>query len=424
MKRQLLVGVCCVALCGTASLANAAGFRVSEQSAKATAMANAFAAQADDPSALAYNPAGISYLKGYQVSLGVTTILVPETEFTGTTKLTNGLTVTEQANRDIFFPPNFYATASLESIPLSFGLGVNSFFPLSKRWDAAGAFRDSIQQISIKPVNFQPTVAYRFNDLKLSVATGLDVTYAQVSLQKIAYSPWPPTSATNPYTELGPLGVDGTAVGVGYNLGVLWKPMNQFSFGIAYRSQIHLDINGSANFSSTVAGLPATTTTSAATSITLPDILTLAVAYKPLDRLTLEFDAERTGWSSYDQLYIVFGAPLTSFNKPAPKNWEDVWAYRFGSQYGVTKNLDLRMGYAYDISPQPNNTAGPELPDANRHNLSCGLGLHNDHNALDLAFMWVHFENRSVNPSAYNNGISGTFKSDVYIVGANATMKF
>ena len=51
MKRQILALLCGAAVVGAATLAGAAGFRVSEQSAKATAMANAFAAQADDPSA-------------------------------------------------------------------------------------------------------------------------------------------------------------------------------------------------------------------------------------------------------------------------------------------------------------------------------------------------------------------------------------
>jgi long-chain fatty acid transport protein len=74
-------------LVGSVSLASAAGLRVNEQGAKAMGMGNAFAAQADDPSALYYNPTGIAFLKGTQVSLGSLLIAVPETEFNGTTPL-------------------------------------------------------------------------------------------------------------------------------------------------------------------------------------------------------------------------------------------------------------------------------------------------------------------------------------------------
>ena len=183
MGKKMVVACVATAVMGTAGISSAAGFKIAEQGAKATAMGNAFAAQADDPSALAYNPAGIAFQKGNQFQIGTTTILVPQTTFDGTTKLSGATVITEKANRDIFIAPTVYATTSLESIPLSFGLGINSFHPLAKRWDASSEFRDAIQEISVKPINFQPTVAYRFDGLNLAVAAGLDITYAQVSLQ-------------------------------------------------------------------------------------------------------------------------------------------------------------------------------------------------------------------------------------------------
>lgn len=184
MNSRLVASCITAAVMGTATMSFGAGFKIAEQGAKAMAMGNAFAAQADDPSALAYNPAGIAFQKGTQVQLGSTTILVPQSDFQGTTRLSPTAT-SEKANRDIFIAPTFYATTSMDSLPLSFGLGVNSFHPLAKRWDTNSAFRDSIQSISVKPINFQPTVAYRFDDLKLAVAGGFDITYAQVSLQKM-----------------------------------------------------------------------------------------------------------------------------------------------------------------------------------------------------------------------------------------------
>lgn len=85
MKRGLTVVVLLVLL--LPGLVFGAGFHIREQGAKAMGMANAFVAQADDPSAIFYNPAGIAFQSGTQVSLGVTVVKVPETKFTGTTKL-------------------------------------------------------------------------------------------------------------------------------------------------------------------------------------------------------------------------------------------------------------------------------------------------------------------------------------------------
>src|SRR6185369_1519178 len=87
MTMRLICTAVMVVVWGFGAVCLAAGFKVSEQGAKAMAMANAFAAQADDPSALYFNPAGIAFLPGAQVNLGALGILAPQTEFTGTTPL-------------------------------------------------------------------------------------------------------------------------------------------------------------------------------------------------------------------------------------------------------------------------------------------------------------------------------------------------
>ncbi|MDO9068952.1 MAG: outer membrane protein transport protein [Deltaproteobacteria bacterium] len=422
MKNKLVASCITAAVLGTATMSFGAGFKIAEQGAKAMGMANAFAAQADDASALAYNPAGIAFQKGTQLQIGSTTILVPETEFTGTTKLSGTASVTEEANRDIFIAPTVYATTSLEGLPLSFGLGINSFHPLAKRWDAGGAFRDNPYEISIKPINFQPTVAYRLDGLKLALAVGVDITYAQVSLQKMPYLQINPTT----YRELGTLGADANGLGYGYNLGLLWKPLSNLSFGVAYRSQVKLYLDGNANFVATSAtgqALFGTSKikTSGSTEITLPDALSIGVAWKPIEKLTLEFDTERTGWSSYKSFEMKFGPALASFNnKPEAKNWKDVWAYRVGAQYAVTPKMDMRAGYAYDTNPIPGDTLSPELPDADRHNFSLGSGLHNDLGSIDMSYMLVAWKDRNVS----NTKQVGTFKSTAHLFAVAVTYKF
>src|SRR6476469_7406170 len=50
--------------------ASASGFLIGPQSASAAGQANAFTAQADDASAIHYNPAGMTQLRGLQLSGG------------------------------------------------------------------------------------------------------------------------------------------------------------------------------------------------------------------------------------------------------------------------------------------------------------------------------------------------------------------
>lgn len=432
MGKKFVAACIATAVMGAAGIASGAGFKINEQGAKAMGMANAFTAQADDPTALYFNPAGIAYLKGTQFNLGGLVIAVPQTTFDGTTALSGNEQVSEKAKRDLFIAPTLYATYAFENLPVTVGLGVNSIYPLAKSWDESSSFRNQIQNIAIKPINFQPTVAYRFDEFNLAIAAGLDVTHSIVTLQKMAYDPVG--------GELGNLGLDGTATDFGYNFGLKWKPIKPLSFGIAYRSEITLHIDGDVNFMPTsqlggaVVGQGATfppgkrVLSKASTTLTLPDSLALGVAWQPTDKLTLEFDAERTGWSSLDKLQFSFyNTALNNFNnKPDPKNWKDVWCYKFGAQYAFNKNLDLRAGYAYDTNPIPDSTLGPMLPDADRHNVTLGMGLHNDYASVDMAYMWVHWADRTVQNqnSATLLGENGTFKSDAHLFGANFTVKF
>ena len=60
---------------------DAVGFRLPNQDPEAIARGNAFTATADNPSAIYYNPAGITQLKGENLSVGLY-LISASTEFT------------------------------------------------------------------------------------------------------------------------------------------------------------------------------------------------------------------------------------------------------------------------------------------------------------------------------------------------------
>ena len=67
-------GLACMLVCVAASVCSAAGFSIYEWSARGNALGGTLVGRADDPSALAYNPAGITQLDGVQVMAGFTAI--------------------------------------------------------------------------------------------------------------------------------------------------------------------------------------------------------------------------------------------------------------------------------------------------------------------------------------------------------------
>lgn len=81
----------------------AAGFRLPDQDAAAMGMAGAFAGQADNPSAVWYNPAGITRLDGTRISAGVIGIypVMQHQNTDGTTDV---------SERNVFLPAQLFAT--------------------------------------------------------------------------------------------------------------------------------------------------------------------------------------------------------------------------------------------------------------------------------------------------------------------------
>jgi len=110
----------------------------------------------------------------------------------------------------------------------------------------------------------------------------------------------------------------------------------------------------------------------------------------------------------------------------APKNWKDVIAGRFGAEYRVTDPLALRVGFAYDPSPVPSETMGPELPDADRLNYMIGVGYKIGPVTIDVAGMYVDKFDRTVNNqnNATLTGFNGTWKGDAWLASLDVGYRF
>jgi long-chain fatty acid transport protein len=104
------------------------GVRNPSQDAYAIARGNAFVATADNPSAIYYNPAGITQLPGQQVRLGVLNYLGLVSEY----EAPNGR---EAKTKYRIEPvPQLYYTFTQDGSPVSFGVGVYAPFGLGLEW--------------------------------------------------------------------------------------------------------------------------------------------------------------------------------------------------------------------------------------------------------------------------------------------------
>jgi long-chain fatty acid transport protein len=423
----------------TASTSFAAGFRLPEAGAKAMGMGFAFTAQADDPSAIYFNPAGLTQLKGQNVMVGVTYVRENGGEFTGTTPVDNNVPLTSggftnqksETQKSLnFFIPNAYYARTTNSGNVAYGVGIFSPFGLGQEYKDKNTsiFRNQITKIDLQTIVVNPTIAFKVGDI-LSVGAGIDWMYGKAKLEKTPWNPLLPSSVGNLYNL--DLKADGDAWG--YNVGLLLKPTENFRIGANYRSPFTLHLkNGDVTIANTSpaylsGGLGATpSNTKGSATLSLPATFALGAAYT-MGKLTVEADADWTFWHSYGSLPITIqNSTPTLFSTNAQKTWKDVCALRLGAEFRVIDPLALRAGFVYDPTPAPASTMGPELPDADRLNYMVGAGYKVGPLTIDGALMYIAKKDRTVNNQsvAAMTGFNGTWTGDAWLVGLDVGYKF
>jgi long-chain fatty acid transport protein len=396
-------------------------------------MGFAFTAQADDPSAIYYNPAGLTQLKGNNIMVGATYLGLDGGEFTGTTPLTGGATASESQKTLDFIIPNAYYTRTTSDGYIAYGVGIFSPFGLGQEYENKNTsiFRNQITLIDLQTVVVNPTIAFKINEY-LSVGAGIDYMWGKAKLEKTPVGPGALGNLYNSTLE-SDWGLDGDAWG--YNFGLLLKPTENFRIGANYRSPFTLKIkDADVTISNTnplygvVPTLGATpSSTKGGATVAMPATFALGAAYT-MGKLTVEADADWTFWSSFTSLPITLQdqRPPILVSTNAQKNWQDVCAIRLGAQYRVTDPLSLRAGFVYDPTPVPAETMGPELPDADKLDYMVGAGYKIGAWTIDVAGMYVDKKDRTVNNqnNATLTGFNGTWTGDSWLAGLDISYNF
>ncbi len=382
------------------SLVIGGGFQLNEHGAKGMAQGGAFAARADDPSAIYFNPAGLAFVNGIQVYAGAT-LIAPQVSFFGPLQL-NTNSESKMVSQT-FTPINVYGTYQVDQ-RLTVGLGINNPYGLGTEWNSDWVGKYISTKVSLNTFFFSPTVGIKIND-DLSFGAGINYVTGKVNLQRDIAIPFdaPPPVAT----------LDMSASSVGYNVGVLYKFSPTISVGASFRSSVKLNASGTASFSPDYSqlGLPSGSVSS---SLTLPSTAFVGVAVKPMDNLELEADYQFVGWSTYKELDIAFQNNAAD-NITSPKNYQDTYILRVGGQYAMG-DLKLRAGYLFDHTPVQTQYIDPLLPDANRNGLNVGIGYKVTSSlTVDVSYMFLKFDQRKAENTVVN--FDGTYNSSASLVG-------
>lgn len=400
----------------------ATGFRIPDQDAFATARGEAFVATADNPSAIYYNPAGLTQLEGHNLRGGVYGLYFNPRY----TSPSTGRTYDNQ--KDLHAIPQFFYSWTLESLPLALGLGVYAPYGLSSQWAEDTGFRTVATEGAITFYTINPTVAWRVLP-SLSLGTGLRVNYAEVDLQQGLV--WP-SQANDSFRFKG----DGWAVS--YDVGVLWKPLEKISLGAAFKSQTSFELRGHTEYYNNVAFPPGVGVVpafpdqrvDAQGSMTFPLNVVCGISYRPTTNWNFEFDADYTDWSSLGTLTINqangFGG-LIPKDVPLALKWKPSWYYEFGATRYFGDGWSVSAGYIYNENSVPDATYNPLVADLDRHFISVGTGHKGKHFSFDVAYQFGFGPTRTVTgstPSTTGQTADGRYEFFSHAVFVTAGWNF
>jgi long-chain fatty acid transport protein len=411
------------------SAAFGSGFLIPEQGAKASAMAGAFAATADDPSAMFFNVAGIAQQREFTI-IGGATLITFKNQFVGDPNDEFSSGTTGFYRRHTFVPPNGYAILPIGE-NLTVGVGLFSAFGLRTNWEDPWIGRFASRDADLKSVSVQPSVAWQTGDGRFAVGAGIEYRRARVVLNRNI----PLTgSGVNPFTgrivDIGNayLSSDWES-GIGWAAGVLLKPSDRFRFGAQYRAPMDIDFSGDATFTQIPTGNPQVDALVRAslppsqgisTTIPFPALATVGVG-TTLGRWDWDFDIIHTSWSRFETLRVEFDTtPQANFERE--QNWDDSLSFRLGTNGRVHPNWDIRMGFVYDQNPQPVEAVSPLLPDADRTGVTLGAGYHSGRWIIDGGLMFLNFAERGT--EGVNTELNGTYNTNATLWFTNVGLRF
>ena len=437
---------------GVSTQAYSSGFALIEQGASGQGVAYAGAAAVgEDASTIFFNPAAMTRLSGQQIVFAGH-IVAPTYDFTNKGSYTaagptDPLSGANSGGGETAFVPNFYWAAALDN-GLHVGVGVNVPFGLSTEYDNGWVGRYHGLKAEITTININPTIAWKATD-SVSLGFGLSYQYIDVEITNNLDSAYFCGAATtvNPaadcsaYTSLGNaaqdsrLGLTGDDSTIGWNVGVLFDISDKSRLGLAYRSAIKHDIEGTATYTldsalaAAVAGTPFLSTTSLTAGAELPETFSVSFVHDYNERWTLLLDWTYTGWDSIGSIDIVQQGSIPGTDPSLELAFQNTNRLSIGGHYKPGNNWIFRAGLAHDEAPVRNDEQRTaRVPDNDRRWLSLGLGYEASKSwSFDVGYSHLFISDTGINNSSRGSSdatLVGSYDASVDIISAGVNYDF
>lgn len=422
----------------------AAGYNFGVQSVSAQGVANAGGAAAMDATTIFYNPAGMTYLPGDNISAAMV-VASPHVKVSNLQASTAfgkpvGGSGTGSSPTSATVVPQFYMTHQIND---KFFAGLGLFVPFGDKtkYDGNWNGRYNGTALDMKTFAVNPQLAYKLND-KFSLGVGLTAQYMNAEFSKNVDFGTMLNSSPGSGQYDGKFSYEGKDWGFGWNMGAMWQIDETLRVGAAYRSSITYELSGNANWA--LPTLPALATgylqslgykssPDGKVKIKTPDSFSLNFYKEVNPKLAVMGDWTYTRHSKFEELRLDYSNNLP--DAVIEQKWKNTNRYALGMTYKVSDPLTLRFGLAYDQSPVSGDDLRiAVLPDSSRIWYSFGVNYAFSKNvSVDVAYTYEDIKNGSMNnrecSAAQGCTGSGTltqanFKSYANIFGVQLNYRF
>lgn len=398
MKKTVIAVILC---CVSTHTIFAEGYQVNTLSAKQMGMAHVGTALKLGAESQYFNPAGMAFMdRTLDLSASVDGIMATAS---ATTPDGRKFTTDNKVSTPMLIDAAFSIYDNLKA-----GVSFYSPYGSSINWTDNWPGAVLNQKVDLKVFTIQPTLAWRITP-RLSVGAGLMLSWGSVDLSKGL------VSASTADRVLAAMGMEqrfgdttpasvslkgSTAVAFGANVGAMFDIFPNLTVGASFRTQMNMKVkagDATVTYANEVArnvlekSLGVLNQANFKAEMPAPWVLSLGASYKPINRLTLAFDARLTGWKAYKTLDIEFlSEQLTPYNQHLTKNYRNAWAFSLGGQYALTDRFDLRAGVMIDTTPVNKEYYNPETPGMTKIEPTIGLSFRPFKGfSVDMALMYV-----------------------------------
>ena len=371
---------------------------------RAIAMGGAFAGLADDPSAVFYNPAGLTQQnEGLHFSINGFYIR-PVYTF----ESSPGPRAESRFYTPI--PQIFLSYKYSDRITLGFG----AFIPYAgggMDWKANQLGYPLKSNLGI--LSLSPCIAYRVSD-KLSI--GLSLNYYMGSHSLDANIP-----------GSGPIKAEerGSSVSGGFSL--FYRPVQRLGIGVTVRGPAKLTLSGTTSIQTSVPVIgDVELNLESDTSFNLPWDFELGISYHVSERFVVSTSAQYTMWETLDTVRkTIRGVPLEGdIVQDERMDFKNILILRAGFEYTIPAGLAIRAGIGLDRYATPAENLTVTNIDVDKLTLIMGLGYRAGNMQFNVVYISAPGREREVQKTQMGIPLVEKYNLSATIFGLGVTFYF